>query len=111
MSVLVCCIAFTSDILCSPMSVLALKVPASPGGVQPLLCWHSRYPRVLAVYNQPQYDRMFLRDAATGRKIFVFPSFPGFDPAFVADIQLNGGRNDVVAVRTACLRLHVFQPL
>ena len=26
------------------------------------------YPRVLAVYNVPQYDRMFLRDRASGAK-------------------------------------------
>jgi hypothetical protein len=57
-----------------------------------------RYPRILTVYNQPEYDRMFLRDAATGRKIFVYPTFPGFDPAFTADIQSNGGRNDIVTV-------------
>jgi hypothetical protein len=59
-----------------------------------------RYPRILAVYNKPEYDRMFLRDAATGRKIFVYPTFPGFDPAFTADIQSNGGRNDIVTVRS-----------
>ena len=45
---------------------------------------------------------MFLRDAATGRKIFVYPTFPGFDPAFTADIQSNGGRNDIVTVRNSC---------
>ena len=60
-----------------------------------------RYPRILAVYNKPEYDRMFLRDAATGRKIFVYPTFPGFDPAFTADMQSNGGRNDIVTVRSS----------
>lgn len=57
------------------------------------------YPRVMAVYNVPAYDRMFLRDPGTGRKIFAFPVFPGFDPAFTANIQSNGGRNDLVTVR------------
>jgi hypothetical protein len=71
------------------------------------------------VYNRPEYDRMFLRDAATGRKIFVYPTFPGFDPAFTADIQSNGGRNDIVTVRShggkrlqthACCYLHFPRP-
>jgi hypothetical protein len=67
-----------------------------------------RYPRILAVYNKPEYDRMFLRDAATGRKIFVHPTFPGFDPAFTADIQSNGGRNDIVTVRSSwCTDLQI----
>lgn len=53
----------------------------------------------MAVYNIPAYDRMFLRDRGTGRKVFIFPAFPGFDPAFTAHIQSNGGRNDLVTVR------------
>lgn len=60
------------------------------------------------MYNQPEYDRMFLRDAATGRKIFVYPTFPGFDPAFTADIQSNSGRNDIVTVRSSISVLRVY---
>ncbi len=55
-------------------------------------------PRVLAVYNAPENDRMIPRDPATGKKLFFYPDLDDVDPALVAAVNSNGGKNDILAV-------------
>ncbi len=38
---------------------------------------------VLRLYNLRKYQHMWLRDPATGKKIFAYPAVPGTEPAFV----------------------------
>jgi hypothetical protein len=53
------------------------------------------YPAVLALYNNASYTAadLFLR-APSGKRVFFVPADP--DPALVAAVESNGGRNDIV---------------
>jgi hypothetical protein len=53
------------------------------------------YPAVLALYNNASYVAadLFLR-APSGKRVFFVPAGP--DPALVAAVESNGGRNDIV---------------
>lgn len=50
---------------------------------------------VLALYNNPLYDQLVARNS-DGRKVFFTPASP--DPALVALVESNGGRNDIVVI-------------
>ncbi len=58
----------------------------------------SMVPHVLAVYDAPENAQMIPRDAASGKKLFFYPDLPDVDPALVALVSQNGGKNDIVAV-------------
>lgn len=51
---------------------------------------------VLALYNNPLYDALVTRNK-DGRKVFFTPASP--DPAIVALVESNGGRNDIVVIQ------------
>lgn len=55
-------------------------------------------PRVLAVYGAPENERMILRDPRTGKKIFFYPDLDDVDPALLAAVTSDGGKDDIVAV-------------
>ncbi len=52
------------------------------------------HTQVLAIYNDPVHAPLVLRDGATGKKVFFVPDDP--DPALIAEVEANGGRNDVL---------------
>jgi hypothetical protein len=58
--------------------------------------------RFLDVYNHPDHDRLVPRDPRTGKKVFFYVDPPDHgrfpDPALLASIASNGGRDDVVTV-------------
>jgi len=49
-----------------------------------------------SIYNNATYDSLGLvqRDPASGKKLWITPNNP--DPALVAKVESNGGRNDVI---------------
>ena len=55
-------------------------------------------PHVLAVYNAPENAHMIPRDPASGKKLFFYPDVGDVDPALVAQVDSNGGQNDIIAV-------------
>ncbi len=54
--------------------------------------------RVLNLYNDAAYAGAIMRDAASGKKIFLYRGNENTDAVWPAFIASNGGRNDVVAV-------------
>lgn len=52
----------------------------------------------LALYNDPKYTDMILKDPASGKKVFIAPTNSKYppDPSIIAQIESNGGRNDVI---------------
>lgn len=56
----------------------------------------------LAIYNNPAFDSLILRDPHTGKKVFFYVDPPDAarwpDPVLVASVASDGGKNDVVTV-------------
>jgi hypothetical protein len=61
---------------------------------QRLVAGCTLHAQVLAIYNDPVHAPLVLRGGAAGKKVFFVPDAP--DPALVAEVEANGGRNDVV---------------
>jgi hypothetical protein len=55
-------------------------------------------PHVLNVYNEPENDKILLRDKKTGKKILFYPDVSDVDMSLVAEAASNGGKNDIVVV-------------
>ena len=53
---------------------------------------------VMKIYNQASYSEIFLRDAATHKKILFYPTPSAADMNAVDAIELNGGSDDMLAV-------------
>jgi hypothetical protein len=58
------------------------------------------WQNVLDLYNNASYESMVYRDPATGNKVFFVPAAPPNppNPAILAAVLSNGGRNDVTVV-------------
>jgi len=94
---------FADAIQTRPMEVLFEEFAALRArnlSTPAIAAWHRLAPgctlqaQVLAVYNDPAHAPLVLRDGATGKKVFFTPAEP--DPALVAAVEANGGRNDVL---------------
>ena len=52
------------------------------------------HTQILGIYNNATFNKLVYRDPASGKMVFFVPDGP--DPAIVAEIESNGGRNDVL---------------
>ena len=66
------------------------------------------HSQVLDIYNNATHSGLVYRDPATGKKVFFVPDDP--DAAIVAEIESNGGRNDIVVQEMWALFVNTSAP-
>jgi hypothetical protein len=96
--------AFADAIQTRPMEVLAeefVRVRAAGRSTPAIVAWQravtgcTLHQQVLdSLYNNATLSAVVYRDPASGKKVFFVPDQP--DAAIVAEIESNGGRNDVL---------------
>lgn len=59
-----------------------------------------------------QYQHVFMRDAATGKKLLFYAAAnaAAFDPAWIPALAANGGANDVIVVSALLLLICACLP-